>query len=484
MKIIGNGGQAIADTSAPQYREKAEQLLKQTEENAKLRKQLAEQQAKSNNINEQQNTQITQLSAQQELLKLELENQQKAKQAQLEEERSHRFTSNASSAQSMINSEIIKVSATENIDLDSSREKITQSLNKLNSVPEQINFGPMQDSSIDPSSFTTEKLGLKELTKDESLLLTKLILNLNGIKYTETKDGLLANINSPKTSLFIPKADLNYQEAIVLNTGSRKADLYDALLADPKLTEQEAVNLVRDLLKKTGTEFEERKNTAGQTEFHFPQALDSDLSLMNKTLINGTLADNSITIPSTTELQSIDSNQRAQSRNNLLKALAPIALILGTVGTGALIVTQNPEIIGLEKSSSETRVMKEEKEELNQLKLKYPNDNRLEGSSNVSINREKGENVSQALMKIYPGYRELPRELRQQIEQTILNKESTVNDTKGYPHSSDVIQSLASSIEVPSVRDIHEQGKILNQGNHSTKKLTLTELYKTLTQTD
>ena len=102
----------------------------------------------------------------------------------------------------------------------------------------------------------------------------------------------------------------------------------------------------------------------------------------------------------------------------------------------------------------------------------------------MSINREKGENVSQALMKIYPGYRELPRELRQQIEQTILNKESTVNDTKGYPHSSDVIQSLASSIEVPSVRDIHEQGKILNQGNHSTKKLTLTELYKTLTQTD
>jgi len=484
MKIIGNGGQPIADTSTPQYREKAEQLLKQTEENAKLRKQLAEQQARSSNINEQQNTQITQLSAQQELLKLELENQQKVRQEQLETERNHRFASNADSSQQLINSEILKISKRDASNLDSAKEKVSELVDKLNSVAPQLSFGPLKDESINPNLFVKEKLGLKDLSADESLFITKLVLNLNGIKYSETNDALLTAINTPKTNLFIPRADLNYQEAIVLDTGTKKADIYDALLADPKLTEQQATKLVRDLLEKTGVEFTEKRNTAGQLEFHFAKPLEEDLSLRDKTLINGTLA-NSIIIPNTAALQSIDAAERTENRNNLLKALIPVGLVLGLGIPAGLVITQNPELIGLEKSTPETRLIKEERQELNALKLKYPGDSRIENSSTIRINHEEGENVSQALIKAYPGYDSLPRMLRQEIEQSILNKQAVLNDTRAYPHGKDVVLSLPSSIQIPSVKEMHSQIKSFNSGGPSYEKdFSLAELYKTLTKAD
>ncbi len=484
MKIIGSGGQTIADTSRPQYREKAEQLLKQTEENAKLRKQLAEQQARSSNINEQQNTQITQLSAEQELLKLELENQQKLRQEQLETERNHRFASNADSSQQLINSEILKISKRDASNLDSAKEKVSELVNKLNSVAPQVSFGPLKDESINPNLFDKEKLGLKDLSADESLFITKLVLNLNGIKYSETNDALLTAINIPKTNLFIPRADLKYQEAIVLDTGTKKADIYDALLADPKLTEQQATKLVRDLLEKTGVEFTEKRNTAEQLEFHFAKPLEEDLSLRDKTLINGTLA-NSIIIPSTAALQSIDAAERTENRNNLLKALIPVGLVLGLGVPAGLVITQNPELIGLEKSTPETRLIKEEKQELNELKLKYPGDSRIENSTTIKINREQGENVSQALTKAYPSYGELPQILRQEIEQSILNKQAIPNDTSAYPHGADVISSLPPSIQVPSVEELHDQIKSFNsRGPSYQKNFSLAELYKTLTKAD
>jgi hypothetical protein len=283
--------------------------------------------------------------------------------------------------------------------------------------------------------------------------------------------------------LFIPKANLNYKEAIVLNAGTGKADSYDALLTDPKLTEKQVEELIRDLLQKKGIEFIEKRNATGLTEFHFPKPVETDVSLRGKTLVNGVLGE-SITVPSTGELQSMDTAKITKSRSDLLKKLLPFGLLAGLlIPTG--VVINNPEIIGLEKSTPVTRLLKEERLEINELKLKYPNDTRIENTQTVHIKRDEGENVSQALAKVYPGYPDLERMQRQQIEQSILNQQNIVNDTKVYPHGGDVISRLPSQIEVPSIKDIHQQIKslLVNDESKLGQDPSLTELYQTLTKT-
>ncbi len=482
MRIIGSGGQDIEDTSSPAYTAQAKKLSETAEQNARLKKELKDQKSNAAENQEQQRSEITNLSAQQELLKLQLEQQQQAKLEQTNIERSHRFTSNADSVQGLINGEIIKISKTDASNLESAREKVSAILANLNSAPDSLSFSQMRSETIIPESFIKEKLALEGLNKNESLLLIKLILSINGIKYKENQDGELSDINSPKTNLFIPKANLNYKEAIVLNAGTEKADSYDALLTDPQLTEKQAEKLIRDLLQRQGIEFTERRNTAGLTEFHFTEPVITDISLREKTLINGVLGE-SITVPSTSQLQSMNATERIQSRNDLLKKLLPFGLLAGLlIPTG--VVINNPGIIGLEKSTPTTRLLKEEREEINELKFKYSNDSRIENPTNTYIERDAGENVSQALLKVYPGYHQLERMYRQEIEQRILNKQNIANDTQAYPHGSDVISALPQYIKVPSIKDIYQQIKSLPANDDSRQGSSLTELYQTLTRTN
>jgi hypothetical protein len=510
MKTRGNGGQVITDTSSPEYRKQAENRLNTTEarrqrglEHEKL---LAEQREKAKLEKEEQRSQVSDLSAEQALLKAKIEEQtaklEKAKQDQLEQtntERSHRFTSNADSVRDLIINEIIKLSKTDGSNLESAREKVSETLAKLNSAPDSLSFDPMHAGTIMPESFIKEKLSLEglTLTKDESLLLTKLILSINGIKHKEDQDGGLSDINSPKTNLFIPKTNLNYKEAIVLNAGTGKADSYDALLSTD-LTAEQAEGLMRYLLLTKGIEFTERRNAAGLTEFHFPKPLEKDVSLRDKTLVHGVLGGSinvpstgelqSVIIPSTDDLQSTDQQKQAKSRNDLLKVLVPLIIGgVGGAGLGGSLVSflpndqKLPEPTGSAPTGS---LQKAKSQELNELKLKYPSDYRIETPTNTYIERDAGENVSQALLKVYPGYHQLERMYRQQIEQTILNERNIKNDTQGYPHSNEVIIDLPPYIMVPSVKDMHQKIKDLDLIiTKPGQSLSLEQLYKILTET-
>lgn len=214
----------------------------------------------------------------------------------------------------------------------------------------------------------------------------------------------------------------------------------------------------------------------GTKEFCFPKALETKISLGERTLVDGVIG-GSITVPSTDELQSMNATERIQSRNKLLKQLLPFGLAAGLlIPTG--VVINNPEIIGLEQSTPATRLLKEERREIDKLKLQYPDDSRIEDSSDIYINREQGENVSDALAKVYPGYLDLAHMQRQEIEQKILNRLNIVNDTKNYPHSEDVISALPQYITVPSIKDIYQQIKFLTANEDSS----LTNLYRTLTK--
>ena len=445
MKII-QGGQIVQDTSSSEYTVQAEKLLRTTEVDAKRQRKAAENQ-------EQQRSEIINLSAEQELLKSKLDDQQQALLEQTTGERNHRFASNADSVQSLINGEIIKLSKTDGSNLESAREKVAATLAQLNSAPDSLSFSQMHSETIIPESFAKEKLGLDGLTKDESLLLTKLILSINGIKYTENQDGRLSDISNPKTNLFIPKAHLNYQDPIVLEAGAQL----------------EAEKLIRNLLQRKGIEFTEGVNSVlGTKEFRFP--------------VDGVIGE-SINIPSTGELQSMKTAERTKSRNGLLKNLLPFAIAATTILPAGVLI-DNPEIIGLEKPTPETLALRESRREVNELRLKYPNDSRIENPTNIYIERDAGENVSQALLKVYPGYLDLAHMERQEIEQRILNEQNIANDTQDYPHGSDVISALPQYIKVPSIKDIYQQIKSLRANNESKpgQSLSFTNLYNTLTK--
>jgi hypothetical protein len=485
MRIIGSGGQDIEDTSSPAYTAQAKKLLRTTEKHAQHQRELEAQNSGAATNQEEQRLEIINLSAQQELLKSQLEEQQRAQLEQTNTERNHRFASNADSVQSLINGEVIKLSKTDGSNLASARETVSAILANLNSAADSLSFGPMRSETIIPESFTKEKLGLEGLTKDESLLLTKLILSINGIKYKENQDGGLSDISNPKTTLFIPKAKLNYQEAIVLAAGTNRVDIFDAFLANLQLTEAEAEELIRNLLQREGIEFTEGENITGSKEFRFPEALSTEISLGERTLVDGVIGE-SITVPSTDELQSMiktEKTEKTEKRNSLLKKFLPLSLVAGLLIPTGVVIT-NPEITGLEKSTPATRLLKEEGEEINALKLKYPSDDRIENSTQTPINREQGENVSQALIKVYPGYLDLAHMQRQEIEQRILNKQNIANDTQTYPHGPGVIAALPPLVEVPSIKYIYQQIKSLpvNDGSKPGRGFSLTELYKTLTK--
>jgi hypothetical protein len=479
-----HGGHIVQDTSSPEYTEQANKLLKTTEQSAQRQRQLEAQNSGAAKNQEEQRLQITNLSAEQQVLQLKLKEQQRAQLEQTNTERNHRFTSNADLVQSLIDGEIIKLSKTDGSNPASARETVSATLANLNSAPDSLSFGPIHSETIIPESFTKEKLGLEELTKDESLLLTKLILSINGIKYKENQDGGLSDISNPKTTLFIPKAKLNYQEAIVLEAGTNKVDIFDAFLANPQLTKLGAEELIRNLLQRQGIEFTEGKNIIlDSKEFRFPEALRTEISLGERILVDGVIGE-SITVPSTDELHSMIKTEKTEKRKGLLQRLLPLGLVGGLLIPTGVVITNNPEIIGLEKSTPATRLLKEEGKEINALKLKYPSDDRIEDSTQTTINREQGENVSQALSKVYPGYLDLAHMQRQEIEQRILNKQNIANDTQAYPHSSDVISALPPLVEVPSIKDIYQQIKSLpvNDGSKPGRGFSLTELYHTLTK--
>jgi hypothetical protein len=474
-----HGGHIVQDTSSPEYTEQANKLLKTTEQSAQRQRQLEAQNSGAAKNQEEQRLQITDLSAEQQVLKSQLGEQQQALLEQTTTERNHRFASNADSVQSLINGKIIELSKTDGSNPASARETVSATLANLNSAPDSLSFGPMHSETITPESFTKEKLGLEGLTKDESLLLTKLILSINGIKYKENQDGGLSDISSPKTTLFIPKAKLNYQEAIVLKAGTNKVDIIDAFLANPQLTKLGAEELIRNLLQRQGIEFTEGKNIIlDSKEFRFPEALRTEISLGERTLVDGVIG-KSITVPSTDELQSMIETEKTEKRKGLFKRLLPFVVAATTILPAGVVIT-NPEITGLEKPTPATRLLKEEGKEINALKLKYPSDDRIENST--LINREQGENVSQALSKVYPGYLDLAHMQRQEIEHRLLNKLGIPNDIKVYPHGGDVISRLPSQIEVPSIRDIYLQIKSLSANKDSRQGSSLTELYKTLTK--
>jgi hypothetical protein len=477
MKIM-HGGHIVQDTSSPEYTEQANKLLKTTEEHAK---ELKAERSKAAEQQEQQRSTITDLSAEQQVLKSQLGKQQQALLEQTTTERNHRFASNADSVQSLINGKIIGLSKTDGSNPASAREIVSATLANLNSAPDSLSFGPMHSETITPESFTKEKLGLEGLTKDESLLLTKLILSINGIKYKENQDGGLSDISSPKTTLFIPKAKLNYQEAIVLKAGTNKVDIIDAFLANLQLTELGAEELIRNLLQRQGIEFTEGENITGSKEFRFPEALSTEISLGERTLVDGVIG-KSITVPSTDELQSMIKTEETEKRQSLFKRLLPLGLVGGLLIPTGVVITNNPEITGLEKPTPATRLLKEEGKEINALKLKYPSDDRIENST--LINREQGENVSQVLVGVYPGYLNLAHMQRQEIEHRLLNKLGIPNDIKVYPHGGDVISRLPSQIEVPSIKYIYQQIKSLpvNDGSKPGRGFSLTELYHTLTK--
>lgn len=476
MRIIGDGGQIVQDTSSSEYTVQAKKLLRTTEENAQRQREAAGNQ-------EQQRSTITHLSAEQELLKSKLGEQKQALLEQTTGERNHRFASNADSVQSLINGEIIKLSKKDGSNLESAREKVAATLAKLNSAPDSLSFSQMHSETIIPESFAKEKLGLEGLTKDESLLLTKLILSINGIKYTENQDGRLSDISNPKTNLFIPKAHLNYQEAIVLEPGTQKVDIFDALSANHQLTQSEAEKLIRNLLQREGIEFTEGVNSVLDTkEFRFPEALSTKVSLGETTLVDGVIGE-SINIPSTDILRSMIETASTKKRNVLFRKLWPLAIAATTILPAGVLIN-NPEIIGLEKPTPATRLLQEEEREINALKLRHPTDDRIENSTEIRINHEQGENVSQALSKVYPGYLDLAHMQRQEIEQRILNKQNIANDTQDYPHGSDVISALPQYIKVPSIKDIYQQIKSLRANNESKPRqsLSFTNLYSTLTK--
>jgi hypothetical protein len=481
MRIIGSGGQDIEDTSSPAYTAQANKLLKTTEQSAQRQRQLEAQNSGAAKNQEEQRLQITNLSAEKQVLQLKLKEQQRAQLEQTNTERNHRFTSNADLVQSLIDGEIIKLSKTDGSNPASARETVSATLANLNSAPDSLSFGPIHSETIIPESFTKEKLGLEELTKDESLLLTKLILSINGIKYTENQDGRLSDISNPKTNLFIPKAHLNYQEAIVLEPGTQKVDIFDALSANHQLTQSEAEKLIRNLLQREGIEFTEGVNSVLDTkEFRFPEALSTKVSLGETTLVDGVIGE-SINIPSTDILRSMIETASTKKRNVLFRKLWPLAIAATTILPAGVLIN-NPEIIGLEKPTPATRLLQEEEREINALKLRHPTDDRIENSTEIRINHEQGENVSQALSKVYPGYLDLAHMQRQEIEHRLLNKLGIPNDIKVYPHGGDVISRLPSQIEVPSIRDIYLQIKSLSANKDSRQGSSLTDLYYTLTK--
>jgi hypothetical protein len=478
-----HGGHIVQDTSLPEYTEQANKLLKTTEEHAKELKAERSKAAEQQEQQEQQRSTITDLSAEQQVLKSQLGEQQRAQLEQTNTERNHRFTSNADLVQSLIYDEIIKLSKTDGSNPASARETVSATLANLNSAPDSLSFSQMHSETIIPESFAKEKLGLEGLTKDESLLLTKLILSINGIKYTENQDGRLSDISNPKTNLFIPKAHLNYQEAIVLKAGTNKVDIFDALSANHQLTQSEAEKLIRNLLQREGIEFTEGVNSVlGTKEFRFPEALRTEISLGERILVDGVIGE-SITVPSTDELHSMIKTEKTEKRKGLLQRLLPLGLVGGLLIPTGVVITNNPEIIGLENPTPATRLLKEEGKEINALKLKYPTDDRIENSTQTPINPEQGENVSQALSKVYPGYLNLAHMQRQEIEHRILHKLNIPNDTKRYPHGPEIIAALPPQVTVPSIKDIYQQIKFLpvNDGSNPGRGFSLTELYKTLT---
>jgi hypothetical protein len=139
MKVF-SGGEQIQDTSSQKYKTQAKNTLNLTtvkeEHKAELRQALEAQKSDAAKTQEQ----LTNLSAEHTGLKSQLKQQQQAQLEQTNTERSHRFTSNANSVQDLINREIIKLSKTDNSNLEQELRETTNSKEILDRISNDSPF--------------------------------------------------------------------------------------------------------------------------------------------------------------------------------------------------------------------------------------------------------------------------------------------------------------------------------------------------------
>ncbi|NQY81321.1 MAG: hypothetical protein HRT47_13515 [Candidatus Caenarcaniphilales bacterium] len=529
MKIIGDGGKDITDqVNAQRKQRQADQLLQKQKEINNKQSQIDSQ---GETIDEQQKT-IEELQeivdstggVEKQVLQQRIENEQRNAQINLQavQHKHEKEIANKTAQLTLqgnlhfktpqINELMTNYIQGSNYAPDS-RASIVQALNAMNKASGET-IQPLMDS-YKPKTLL-EKVGISGLDSKQEKLVAQYILLANNqeVKFNDNGTELLVD---KEQKLLVPSSPLAAEEyksdaEISLSSGDSSVGNMDVMLDNEDLSPQQAEAILDQFLKDAGIKHTKEVSDVqnGLVEYKFDQKLpDSVSAYLNVPEANSRNTTN-IAVPSNDEVKGKRAVWEAEQQINKDKAFqlklnqtgAPVkaaklkrnsvyaaAAALGLTITG-LGITQAPKIAGIfdNKESDKTERVETDsssrmaKEQIGELKLKYPNETRITESTTVALTQDKVKgNVSGLFKEVYPNWDNLDRPVREDLEQKLLHSVGIYNDH--YPGNIQIggAEALGAQLDknpntifkIPSIEDMAKETNLAP--NYLYNKLVLPE---------